>query len=418
MALTQLPGTMIATSTTLTTPTITTPTINTVTSATGQPLVLQTNNGTTAVTINASQQVSFVNNVSMPNTFGFKNRIINGAMAIDQRNSGSSYTPTSSAPYTVDRWAGYSNQAGKFTTQQVADAPAGFTYSTKITSSSAYSVQSNDYFSFSQQIEGYNVQDIAWGTVNSQYSTLSFWVKSSLTGSFGGSIQDSAEQVCFAFTYTIASANTWQYQTVTILPYAVVNGTWGRTNGSGCFVWFGLGAGSGRTQSVTNQWTSAQNLQPTGTTQVVATNGATIQFTGVQLEVGTQATSFDYRDYGRELMMCQRYCLNVNSANCNGTYNRYGYGECNQTTQLCANIFFPVQMRTYPSLTTPAASQFCIYTKTTINAGTSIAIGGDGSNVNAAVVVLTTGGTVVQGNAGSIMSNANNTSYLLFTAEL
>ena len=354
MALTQLPGTMIATSTTLTTPTITTPTINTVTSATGQPLVLQTNNGTTAVTINTSQQVSFVNNVSMPNTFGFKNRIINGAMAIDQRNSGSSYTPTSSSPYTVDRWAGYSNQAGKFTTQQVADAPAGFTYSTKITSSSAYSVQSNDYFSFSQQIEGYNVQDIAWGTVNSQYSTLSFWVKSSLTGSFGGSIQDSAEQVCFAFTYTIASANTWQHQTVTILPYAVVNGTWGRTNGSGCFVWFGLGAGSGRTQSVTNQWTSAQNLQPTGTTQVVATNGATIQFTGVQLEVGTQATSFDYRDYGRELMMAQRYYWQ--DANVNYRLALLDGGNADYPSLY---ITYPVPMRTAsPSCTFLTVSAF------------------------------------------------------------
>ena len=116
--------------------------------------------------------------------------------------------------------------------------------------------------------------------------------------------------------------------------------------------------------------------------------------------------------------MCQRYCLNVNSANCNGSYNRYAYGECNSTTQITADVFFPVQMRTYPALTTPAASQFCIYTKATINAGSAIAIGADGTNINAACVNVTTGNTVVLGNAGAIMSNGNNTSYLLFTAEL
>ena len=387
----------------------------TVTGDTSGQLALQTS-GSTAVTVNSSQQATFVNNVSMPNTFGFKNRIINGSMTIDQRNSGSSYTPTSSSPYTVDRWAGYSNQSGKFTTQQVSDAPAGFTYSTKITSSSAYSIQSNDYFSFAQQIEGYNVQDIAWGTVNSQYSTLSFWVKSSLTGSFGGSIQDSSEQVCFAFTYTITAANTWQYQTVTILPYTGGSGTWGRTNSSGCFVWFGLGAGSGRTQSVTNQWTTTQNLQPTSTTQVVATNGATIQFTGIQLEVGTQATSFDYRAYVTELALCQRYCISFGGDSSNQQIST-AQPAPNQTTT-ASLIIFPVTMRAVPTLTYSALADFASTNNQSGYNPTALSIYTNGSSTKAASISATLSSTYNTTGYSYYMYGTSTSSRMIFSADL
>jgi hypothetical protein len=263
---------------------------------------------TTALTINNSQQTVFANTINVPNTFGFKNRIINGAMVIDQRNAGASVTNINGAAYTVDRWAIWGNVASKFTAQQNAGGvtpPSGYTNYLGITSSSAYSVSSSDYFMVAQQIEGFNTADLNWGTVNAKTVTLSFWVYSSLTGTFGGCLENSGTTRSYPFTYSIPTANTWTQISVTVA--GDTTGTWvGATNGIGIRVWLGLGVGS-TFSGTAGSWASADYRSATGGVSVVGTNGATFYITGVQLEVGTQATSFDFRSIGTELALCQRY---------------------------------------------------------------------------------------------------------------
>ena len=275
--------------------------------------------------------------------YGFKNRIINGAMVIDQRNVGSSVTPTDGL-YTLDRWQFGVSQASKLTVQQSSTAPTGFSNSLLVTSSSSYSIVSADYFYFRQYIEGFNFADFMFGTANAQTLTLSFWVRSSLTGTFGGSLINSAGNRSYPFTYTINAANTFEQKTVTVT--GDTSGTWvGATNGAGISVNFGLGVGS--TYSGTaGAWASALYLGATGATSVVGTNGATWYVTGVQLEKGSTATSFDVRDYGRELMLCQRYYYRMNA---DTTSSFFSDGQCAGTTDACGTIQLKVSMRTYPT---------------------------------------------------------------------
>jgi hypothetical protein len=236
--------------------------------------------------------------------YGFKNRIINGAMMIDQRNNGASGTAVA---YTVDRFFYNASQASKGTWQQNAGSvtpPTGFKNYLGFTSSSAYTLGATDYFGLYQSIEGLNIIDLAWGTANAQSVTLSFRVYSSITGTFAGSLNNSGYSRSYPFTYTISSANTWTTINVTIPGDTA--GTWLTTNGIGITVNFSLGTGA--TYSGTaNAWAGSLYLSATGATSVVGTNGATFYITGVQLEKGTTATSFDYRSYGTELSLCQRY---------------------------------------------------------------------------------------------------------------
>jgi hypothetical protein len=238
---------------------------------------------------------------------GFKNRIINGAMMLDQRNAGASVTPAS-GDYTLDRYRVYMTQASKFTLQQNAGAvtpPVGYGFYLGCTSSSAYSILSTDYFTLRQRIEGFNFADMAWGTANAATVTVSFWVRSSLTGTFGGVLANSAGNRSYPFSYTISAANTWEQKTVTIA--GDTTGTWiGATNGVGAQLIFSLGAGS-TYLATANAWTASEEYGVTGQVNVVATNAATWYITGVQLEKGSTATSFDYRPYGTELALCQRY---------------------------------------------------------------------------------------------------------------
>ena len=241
--------------------------------------------------------------IGQGNSSIMKNRIINGAMVIDQRNAGASVTPTNGA-YTLDRWFYQVTQTSKLTSQQSSTAPTGFTNSLLTTSSSAYSIISTDAFNLVQIIEGYNIADLGWGTANAKTVTLSFQVYSSLTGTFGGALQNSGSARSYPFSYTISSANTWTTISVTIA--GDTSGTWLTNNGTGLKVYFGLGVGS--TYSGTaGSWSGNAYFSATGATSVVGTSGATFYITGVQLEVGSSATGFEYRQYGTELNLCQRY---------------------------------------------------------------------------------------------------------------
>jgi len=234
---------------------------------------------------------------------GFKNRIINGAMVIDQRNAGASVTPTD-GQYALDRWKARLTQASKYSVQQSSTAPTGFTNSLLVTSLSAYTVGVSDYFFLAQLIEGFNAADFGWGTANAQTVTLSFWVRSSLTGTFGGSFRAGPSTRCYAFSYTISAANTWEQKTITVA--GDTSGTWATNNTAWGEIDFGLGVGSSLSGTA-GSWAGTTYISATGATSVVGTNGATFYITGVQLEKGSTATSFDYRPIGTELQLCQRY---------------------------------------------------------------------------------------------------------------
>ena len=287
-------------------------------------------------------QVNRINDASggvlAPISSVMRNRIINGAMVIDQRNAGASITPTN-GQFGVDRWGNELSAASKFSVQQDAGAvtpPAGFTDYLGATSLSAYTVGSGEVFNIYQRIEGFNVADLGWGTANAKTVTLSFWVRSSLTGTFGGAIQNSANNRSYPYSYTISSANTWEQKSVTIT--GDTTGTWLTTNGIGMTVRFSLGAGSA-ISGTAGAWSGSDFRSATGATSVVGTNGATWYITGVQLEVGSSATGFEYRQYGQELALCQRYYQQLGSAS----------GTANSTTGFSGAIQFPVQMRATPT---------------------------------------------------------------------
>jgi hypothetical protein len=283
-----------------------------------------------------------------------KNRIINGAMVIDQRNAGASVTPTT-AVYVIDRWRLDVSQSSKFSAQQNAGSvtpPVGFSNYLGTTSLSAYSIGSGDYFTWNQPIEGFNTADLQWGTANAKTVTLSAWVYSSLTGTFGGALQNSATTYSYPFTYSIPVANTWTQISITVAGSTA--GTWvGSTNGMGLNIYFGLGVGSGYSGTA-NAWASANYKSATGATSVVGTNGATFYITGVQLEVGSSATGFEYVNYQTSLANCQRYyqtSFPIGTApaqNAGGTGAVYCQGQAANSPASC-QVVFPVQMRTTPS---------------------------------------------------------------------
>jgi hypothetical protein len=280
--------------------------------------------------------------------YGFKNRIINGAMVIDQRNNGAASANSINA-YFLDRWAVFQSTSGKVIAQQNAGSvtsPTGFTNYLGVTSQSAFSVASGDYYVISQGIEGFNFADLAWGTASAQTVTVSFWVRSSLTGTFGGSLRNGAGNYAYPFTYAISAANTWEQKTITIAgPTA---GTWiGATNALAMQINFGMGVGS-TLSGTAGAWSGSGFLSATGAVSVVGTNGATFYITGVQLEKGSTATSFDYRPYGTELQLAQRYCIPYGLGDSNV---RIAYGSWGSSTQAFVTFPFPVEMRVTPGFT-------------------------------------------------------------------
>jgi hypothetical protein len=238
---------------------------------------------------------------------GFKNRIINGAMVIDQRNAGASVTPAA-AGYLVDRWAWSGSASSKLTFQQnygSVTPPIGFSNYLGVFTAVAFSTSSTNYFNLYQKIEGFNVADLGWGTANAKTVTLSFQIYSNQTGTFGGSLLNSATDRSYPFSYTVSSANTWTQVSITIA--GDTSGTWiGSTNGTGIYLSLDLGSGA-TYRGTAGAWTGSAIYGVTGSVNLVGIASATFYITGVQLEKGSTATSFDYRPYGTELALCQRY---------------------------------------------------------------------------------------------------------------
>lgn len=264
------------------------------------------NNGAVTTEKLASPIAPTVSSINGGPLAGTRNRIINGDMRIDQRNAGASMTP-GLGTYTVDRWTAYQSPANKFTIQRNAGSvtpPPGFTNYLGVTSTSAFSSVATDSFVVIQAIEGFNTADFAFGTANAIPVTLSFWVRSSLTGTFAVSFCNDLANRTYVTTYNIAAANTWELKTIT-LP-GDTGGIWLTNNGIGLQVRFDLGSGSSMSASA-GAWVTTNSLRTSGSQSIVGTNGATLYLTGVQLEAGTVATPFEQRSYGQELALCQRY---------------------------------------------------------------------------------------------------------------
>jgi hypothetical protein len=353
-------------------------------------------------------------NLGVDNFGSMKNRIINGAMVIDQRNAGASVSGNS--VYTLDRWFAVSSVTNKYTVQQNAGSvtpPVGFTNYLGITSSSAYSVAAGDYFFLSQPIEGFNVADLGYGTANAKTVTLSFQVYSSLTGTFGGSLRNNAGNRGYPFSYSIPVANTWTQISITIA--GDTTGTWLTTNGIGIECLFGLGVGSDFSGTA-GAWAAANRMSATGATSVVGTDGATFYITGVQLEVGTQATSFEYRQYGAELALCQRYYYKIGAGVVN---SMFGVGWNVSTTQSVALTTFPTTMRTSPSALeqTGTAADYAVYS----GAGSGVTCSavpsfGIANQTNARVLLTVASGLTANGGSMARAETANG--YLAWSVEL
>jgi hypothetical protein len=285
---------------------------------------------------------------------GFRNRIINGDMRIDQRNAGASVTVTDA--YTTDRWEVRENTDGAITAQQVSDAPSGFINSLKITTTTAdASLTTDQILRVTQPIEGLNISDFAFGTASASAVTLSFWVKSSLTGTYAGVYANSASNRSYVFTYVIDSANTWEQKSVAIT--GDTTGTWVTTNARGAVATFSLGAASSY-NGTAGVWTAADVRSVSGAVSVIGTLSATWQVTGVQLEAGSVATPFERRPYGTELALCQRYyekSYNMSvvpgTTTDNGAATNGGVLTATTTGTIAIGYAFRVPKRANPTMT-------------------------------------------------------------------
>ena len=276
----------------------------------------------------------------LPAGLGHRNKIINGDMRIAQRGT-ATITGSGSAQYPVDRWAVY-NGTGTVTFVQSTDAPAGFNASILATVTATGSYSTSGYTQITHKIEGFNCQDLAYGTASAKPIVLSFWVKSSVIGVQNVSFKNSGNNRVYVATYTITAANTWEYETIRIP--GDTSGTWLVDSGVGLEVTFNLGMGT-QYDVAANTWlASAAVYSTSGAVDFAANAGATFRVTGVQLEQNYQPTPFEQRPYGTELALCQRYYWRV-TAVAGRNFKSIGFGMADTTTTANILIHHPVPMR-------------------------------------------------------------------------
>jgi len=366
-------------------------------------------------TINADVMQSSVAGVSLGagNASIMKNRLINGSMTIDQRNAGASWSATN-GNYGLDRWGANSfngsNTTGIFTVQQNAGSvtpPVGFSKYLGVTSSAATTYGASGIYTIYQPIEGYNIADLGWGTANAKTVTLSFQVYSSLTGTFGGALSNGGGTRSYPFSYSIPVANTWTTISVTIT--GDTTGTWTTDNSGGMIVKFGLGVGA--TYSGTaGSWAGTNYFSSTGATSVVGTNGATFYITGVQLEVGTSATGFEYRQYQQELALCQRYYEKLSGS---GGASVFGSGAAGSTTDFRSYVRFSTPKRATPTISFSAANTF-LYQGTSTSSPSAIT----SAAANAISSLVSATGTYTAGQAYTLLDNVSSSTYIAADSEL
>jgi hypothetical protein len=273
-----------------------------------------------------------------------RNRIINGDMRIDQRNAGASISVGSSPVYPVDRFQVRIAQGSGHTTQRSTTAPAGFTNSILTTVGTGAAPTSGQVSILNQQIEGFNFADFGWGSAGAQSVTISFQVRSSVTGTFCVAVSNSGLDRSYVTTFTISAANTYETKQITIP--GDTSGTWLKDNGIGAFVFFDLGSGTSREATAADAWEAGWKTRTSGSTILAATSGATFYITGVQLEAGSVATPFERRPYGQELQLAQRYAW---------ICSQFIGSPISGSNLATPAVPYPVQMRAAPTLETGAS---------------------------------------------------------------
>jgi hypothetical protein len=370
-----------------------------------------------SITTQSATGVIFSDSSSLPaasSPYVLKNRIINGDMTIDQRNAGASVTPTGDI-YLVDRWqAALSSATTFFSWQQSSTAPTGFTKSLLATSLGANTPSAGQIYALQYKIEGFNIADLAWGTASAKTVTLSFWVRASVTGTYGIIIANSNITRAYPATYTISAANTWEQKTITIA--GDTSGTWLTDNSIGIRMMFNLGTGSTNSIASGSGWVTSAGAawSVSGTTNISATNGATWQITGVQIEQNTSATPFERRLYNQELANCQRYYYKNST-----TSNQFGIGWNSVSTNAVILTSFPVTMRVAPSALeqTGTASNYRVFHAVTATTCSSVPTFNRGTDSNALTAFpVSSGLTAGQGCAGAASDGV--TAYLAWSAEL
>jgi len=292
-----------------------------------------------------------------PEVHGMRNRIINGQMAIDQIFGGAVDSVADTDSDSIDMWYSHGTSAdGVFSQQRLSDTPpAGFQFyfRRKTTTADASVVATQSYYD-GTAIEGYNVADFLLGTANAVQFTMSFWTRSSLTGTFGGAFVNGAANRSYPFQYTISAANTWEKKTITLT--GDVTGTWLTTTGKGLEIRFDLGSGSDFLGTA-DAWAAGSYVGATGDVKLISTLNATLDIAGLQLEKGASATSFDYRPYAQELALCQRYfCKSYYPDIPPGTGSTpHGWEEVTASQIAAAvvrsgTVHFPVEMKGAPSI--------------------------------------------------------------------
>ena len=367
-------------------------------------------NGTTGIVNTGSETITgalTAANFNGASTFGFKNRIINGAMVIDQRVSGT-VTLDTNTRFIVDRFFAEDDSTATVTGVQSTTAPAGFINSILFTVTTAdSSIAASENCQLRHWIEGLNVADLGWGTANAQTVTLSFWVRSSVTGTHSGALLNSAANRNYVFSYTISTANTFEYKTITIA--GDTSGTWLTTNGRGIGLFWNLGSGS-TFLGTAGVWGSSVLFGATGSIQLISTLNATFYITGVQLETGTVATTFEYRPYGTELALCQRYYQQIK-----GT-GRHFIGGNGSVSQCFPTAYLRVTMRDSPSFSASSVSHFTVEGLTGGGQATATALSLNAVTLDTVTIQATSAGSAsataaqVFGNTASAISG--------FSAEL
>jgi hypothetical protein len=366
----------------------------------------------------------------------FKNRIINGAMVFDQRNSGSSVSISSTRSFYLDRWSAQASGSGAVTIQQVsvdanaANAPDGFIYSMLFTVSTADTSLSGESYYFMHSVEGNYCSDFNWGTSDAASVNLSFWVKTSLAGSYGFTIYNKAETLSYATTYTISSSNTWTKVSINIP--GPTTGTWESGDENSLYLKFFLSSDS--TTSTLNSWdTNASNIgkialgADSSSYNWMATLSNTFYITGVQLEIGSDASDFDHKLYPIEYDLCRRYYIKIKASS--SGYTIFGHGcvipaTSPSTTSAFIILKYPLQMRITSTITKPtiSLSNLCLY-----NDSTSLSAPGTGLSVDSAsshssydmmmVKVNASSGTLTAGDSVFLATNNNSTGYVEIDCE-
>jgi hypothetical protein len=298
---------------------------------------------------------------------GARNRIINGSMDVDQRNNAGVGTTNTGSAYTVDRWFVQNNTATNLTYQQSTDVPNKFFKSLKISNTTALSPTASQQIIVGQNIEGFNVSDIALGTSSCLNMTLSFWIKSTTAGTYGMAVENPSGANSYIGQYTINSANTWEYKTISVPP--ITSGTWNTGNSAGLGVYFDFGCGT-NFEGTASTWNSSDVKRISSNVKLFQSANQSVYITGVQLEVGTIATPFERRSYGQELALCQRYYERRTF----GSNDPVGAGGANtgNTAQCWCNFHWVTEKRSSPtcSLITAASTLNYMYRGNAFNAST------------------------------------------------